>query len=96
MVYDNEPYAHMIPITSVFSGIESMLSKESKRMRVEMIAHGRLDARKQNLTSKEATPEPLVNEPVRLVKNKIYTHLEDLLPRFLMTLVIGLVSVSFG
>jgi hypothetical protein len=47
-VYDNESYAHMIPITSIFSGIESMLNKKSKRIKVKMIAPGRKSSTSKN------------------------------------------------
>jgi hypothetical protein len=94
-VYEDEPYAHMIPITSIFSGIESMLSKDSKRAKIEMIAYGRPNARKHDLISNETTSEPSVDKKVWLAKNQIDVQLEALFPRFLMALAIGLVGGLF-
>jgi hypothetical protein len=91
-VYDDEPYAHIIPITSIFSGIESMFSRDLKRSKIEMIADGRLNAKNHDLISNEATSEPSVDKAVWLEKNQIDIQLETLVPSFLMAITIGLVS----
>jgi hypothetical protein len=71
-----------------------MFNEESKRIKVEMVAHGRLDARKEILVNNEAKPEPSANEKDQLEDFSIWSDLKALLPMFLMVLVIGLVSVS--
>jgi hypothetical protein len=69
-----------------------MFSRGSKRAKIEMIAHERLNAKKLNLASNEVISEPLVDKTVWLEENQIDAQLEALVPRFLMVLIIGLVS----
>jgi hypothetical protein len=83
----------MIPIASIFLGIESVFNTESKRTRVKMIGFGQLDSRRQDVVGNEATSQPLIKEQAQLEKHRLYPHLESLWPIFLMVLVIGLVSL---
>jgi hypothetical protein len=102
-VYDQEPYAHMIPIASIFSGIESMPIKNLAAMKVEIrgqvlvkATQGKLlsiDNMQQTRTSLRTCRRNAENE--RKSQSTLGSLLKANSPMLLMMLVIGLVSPHF-
>lgn len=70
-VYDNEPYAHMIPIASIFSGIQDMFSKHSKHPEVHILKAECIEKRRQEL--------PRTSQPRASFPNVETTSLESII-----------------
>jgi hypothetical protein len=83
----------MIPIASMFAGIESMFKKDFETTKVEMIPHGRFQTRTQDSPRREVKFVNADSNPTQLERVRKRSHVETLLPRVLMALVIGLVSL---
>jgi hypothetical protein len=100
-VYDNEPYAHMTPISSVISGIESLFDEGKKVMKVKVPHQGRIEAKPSDMpnmkpnTKPNTTPNPGSADNSKLPLQKIFTNateFSELLASILMALLVGLVS----
>jgi hypothetical protein len=92
-VYDNEPYAHMIPITSILSGIQSMFGGDPMRTKVKVVSHGQIEARRRDVSKDWPKPMVSVGHVTSMKKSIDYYRISELLSILLNLIVIGLVSL---
>jgi hypothetical protein len=94
-VYDKMPYAHMVPIKSVITGIESMFDQSARRVKVAVVSQGQIESTPSGMPNRKPDLDTIGNSENLLRKrSRYYSETLELLSYRLMVILIGLVSCS--
>jgi hypothetical protein len=93
-VYDKEPYAHMVPIKSIFSGIESMFDRGTRQTSIVVASPGQIRGKLRDMPKRQTAPEILSKQEDDQKRFAGYLPIAEFISSILMVIVTGLVSLS--